>query len=143
MPSIVSNRQTEAVLRTVLEAEGYALSPKRAQGENGTDVLALRGEERFDIEVIGFKSNAPTRSSDFYQVFFRAVSRLDSGATACVVALPTRFGRGLPRRASQHAVAWERIGNAFPELQIWLVDTDAGSIERTGWCDWLAEPGGR
>lgn len=137
MPSIISNKQTEAALRTVLEAEGYALSAERSKGETGTDVVASRGGERIHIEVIGFKSNPPTRSLDFSQVFFRAVSRLNLGATACVMALPARFGRGLPRRVSQYTVAWERIANAFPELQIWLVDTDAGAIERTSWSDWL------
>lgn len=137
MPSIVPNRQTEAVLRGVLEREGYTLSAERADGETGTDVLASRGEERLHIEVIGFKSSPPARSSDFFQVFFRAVSRLNLGATACVMALPARFGRGLPQRVGQYAVAWERIGKAFPELQIWLVDTDNRSIERTDWSDWL------
>lgn len=137
MPSIPSNQQTETVLRTVLEAEGYALSAPRPYGGTGTDVVASRGEERFHIEVIGFKSSPPTRSSDFYQVFFRAVSRLDLGATACVMALPARFGSGLPSRVAHYSVAWERIGNVFPELQIWLVDTDAGAIERTSWSDWL------
>ena len=137
MPSIPSNKQTETVLRTVLETEGYALSAEQANGANGTDVIAARGEERLHIEVIGFKSNPPTRSLDFFQVFFRAVSRLDLDATACVMALPARFGDGLPKRVSQYTVAWERIANAFPELQIWLVDTDAGAIARTSWSDWL------
>ena len=137
MPSIPSNKQTETVLRTVLEAEGYTLSAQRPYGGTGTDVVASRGEERFHIEVIGFKSSPPARSLDFFQVFFRAVSRLNLGASACVMALPARFGGGLPRRVSQYTVAWERIANAFPELQIWLVDTDAGAIERTNWSDWL------
>ena len=137
MPSDPTNKQTETVLRTVLEAEGYALSAWRPHGGTGTDVVASRGEERLHIEVIGFKSSPPARSLDFFQMFFQAVSRLDLNATACVMALPARFERGLPQRVSQHAVAWQRIADAFPELQIWLVDTDAGAIERTDWSDWL------
>ena len=137
MPSNPTNKQTETVLRAVLEAEGYALSDERPYGGTGTDVVASRGEERLHIEVIGFKSSPPARSSDFFQVFFRAVSRLNLNATTCVMALPARFEQGLPRRVSQYTVAWERIAKAFPELQIWLVDTDAGAIERTGWSDWL------
>ena len=138
MPSIVSNKMTETVLRAALEADGYQLNPARSDGETGTDILASRGDEQLHIEVIGFKSSPPARSLDFYQVFFRAVSRLNLGATNCVIALPMRFGRGLPQRVAQYRVAWERIGSAFPELQIWLVDTDSHAIERSRWSDWLS-----
>jgi hypothetical protein len=69
-------------------------------------------------------------------VFFRAVSRLQLDATACVIALPSRFGMGLPQRAKAIGIAWRRIGKAFPELKIWLVDTSARSIQRTEWDSW-------
>lgn len=34
-------------------------------------------------------------------------------------------------------VAWARIGDAFPELQIWLVDVDEPSYTKTTWNEWL------
>ena len=74
---------------------------------------------------------------DFYQVFFRAVSRLNLGATKCVMAMPNEFGRGLTSRVNQHRVAWIRIGEVFPELEIWLVDVTKGEIERLQWGDAL------
>ena len=46
-----------------------------------------------------FKESTPARAKDFYESFFRAVSRLHHGATHCVIALPARFGKGLPQRA--------------------------------------------
>jgi hypothetical protein len=103
------------------------------------DIEARRGTVTLAIEVIGFKSSPPERAKDFYQVFFRAVSRLNDGATRCVIALPIRFSQGLPARANQHRVAWSRIAVAFPELEIWLVDTDKQSYEISKWGRWLEE----
>lgn len=137
MPSIVKNSAAEKCLREILEREGYVLSPELGPGQTGVDIVAERNGSQIHIEVIGHKSSGPARAKDFYEVFFRAVSRLKDGATECVIALPDLAVRGLPARARQYGVAWYRIGDAFPELQIWLVDIDAKKYEKTTWNQWL------
>ena len=137
MPALVTSASVEECLRRCLVSKGYTLNRVRGYGETGVDVEARRGAEIVAIEVIGFKSSPPARAKDFYEVFFRAVSRLNGGATHCVIALPNRFGQGLPARAGPHRVAWNRIGTAFPELQIWLVNPGADSYETSTWCSWL------
>jgi hypothetical protein len=136
MAAIVTGKEVEAVVRTVLAQEGYKTSVERGYGETGTDIIAKKKSELLHIEAIAFKSSPPARARDFYEVFFRAVSRLDDGVTASVIALPSRFGMGLPQRAKAIGRAWGRIGTAFPELKIWLVDTYDGSIVRTEWNSW-------
>jgi len=56
-----------------------------------------------------------------------------------VMALPSRFGRGLRQRARQYGIAWERIARAFPELSIWLVDVEGETYQRHSWGEWLVE----
>lgn len=134
----ISNSLAERTLRNCLEKEGYKLSPERGYGETGVDIIASKNDEIVHIEVIGFKDSPPARTKDFYQAFFQAVSRLKDGARHCVIALPYRFKRGLPQRARQYGIAWKRIGDAFPELEIWIVKCDEpASYERTTWTEWL------
>lgn len=135
----VKNSECESCLRKLLINEGFKLSLQRASGETGVDILASKNNEDLHIEVIGYKKTGPARAKDFYEIFFRAVSRLNNGAQNCVIALPKQFGVGLPARAGQHRVAWERIGKAFPELEIWLVDVDKGSYKKTSWVYWLGK----
>lgn len=137
MPSSVTNYQTEECLRTILNIEGYRLSETLPPGGLGCDIIAKKGRKTIHIEVIGFKDQGPSRSLDFYQVFFRAISRIKDGAKHCVIAAPKRFGNGLQQRASQYGEAWERIGHSFPELEIWLVDVDTISYKETSWNSWL------
>ena len=137
MPAIVSSKDVEATLRTGLAREGYKTSAERGYGETGTDIVAERGKEVIHIEAISFKQSPPARAKDFYEAFFRAISRIQLDATVCVIALPSRFGMGLPQRAKAIGKAWERIGQAFPELEIWLVDTTEGTINRTKWNNWV------
>lgn len=73
------------------------------------------------------------KSQGFYEGFFRAVSRLNDGATRCVLALSNKAETGLPQRAKQHRMAWLRIAEAFPELEIWLVDTKLKTYKRKTW----------
>jgi hypothetical protein len=136
MAALVTGKEVETVVRTVLAREGYKTSGERGYGETGTDIIAERKDELLHIEAIAFKSSPPARAKDFYEAFFRAVSRLDDGVTGCVIALPSRFGMGLTQRAKAIGPAWRRIGKAFPELKIWLVDTSGGSLERTEWSSW-------
>jgi hypothetical protein len=139
MAQLVRSNDVDRCLRTCLETEGYRLSTPRKNGETGVDLIAEKGQDEHFIEVIGFREFPPARSKDFYEVYFRAVSRLVDGAKSLVIALPQRFGEGLARRASHYGEAWRRIGNAFPELEIWLVDCEHPcSYKRTGWNDWLA-----
>lgn len=137
MQKPIKNSECESCLRELLIDDGFKLSPQRASGETGVDILAFKNNEDWHIEVIGYKKSGPARAKDFYEVFFRAVSRLNDGAQNCVIALPKQFGVGLPARAGHHRVAWERIGKAFPELEFWLVDVDKGSYEKTSWGYWL------
>jgi hypothetical protein len=136
MPA-VSNHDTEICLRTILSNEGYQLSPMRNHGETGVDIIAKKDNEKLHFEVIGYKSRGPTRAKDFYEVFFRAISRLKDGAVRCVIAMPNFAERGLPARANQYGIAWKRIGKAFPEIEIWLVDIENQIYRQTKWNDWL------
>jgi hypothetical protein len=136
MAALISAKDVETVLRAALAREGYEVSKERGYGETGSDITAQKGIENLHIEAIAFKQSPPARAKDFYEVFFRAVSRLQNGATLCVIALPSRFGMGLPQRAKAIGPAWCRIGDSFPELEIWLVDTSDGSIKRSDWNSW-------
>jgi hypothetical protein len=138
MPALISAKVVEKVLRDSLLHDGYDIERERMHGETGADIIAQKGTEKLCIEVIAFKSSPPARSRDFYEVFFRAVSRLKDEATLCVIALPIRFRDGLPQRVNAIGLAWRRIGVSFPELKIWLVDTSEGSITRTDWNSWYA-----
>jgi hypothetical protein len=140
MAALISGKEVEAVVRASLESQGYKVSAGRGHGETGTDILAQRGDDTLHIEAIAFKRSPPARAKDFYEVFFRAVSRIEIGATRCVIALPARFGMGLHQRASAIGCAWVRIGVAFPELSIWLVDTAERSIRETSWNNWNDKP---
>jgi hypothetical protein len=133
MAALISAKDVETVLRAALTREGYEISKQRGCGETGTDIIAHRGSENLHIEAVAFKQSPPARAKDFYEVFFRAVSRLQNAATLCVIALPSRFGMGLAQRAKAIGPAWCRSGDSFPELKIWLVDTIEGSIKRTDW----------
>ena len=136
MPSIISNNDAETCLREIMESEGFNLSPERKHGETGVDVIASQNNEIFHIEVIGYKSSGPARAKDFYESFFRVISRIKDGAKKCVIAMPINAKVGLPARANQYGVAWGRIGFAFPELEIWLIDTEKRIIEKSTWSEW-------
>ena len=136
MPAVVSNSEVEDCLRSLLEVEGFGLSSRRSHGQTSVDIKATRGEEVYYIESIGYKESGAARAKDFYEAFFRAVSRLKDGAKHCVIALSARAEVGLPARAKQHGVAWLRIADAFPELEIWLVNTSSRMYKRTSWREW-------
>lgn len=137
MPSLIPCTATESALRRALLRDGYRLSQIRGNGENGVDILATKGKRSIHIEVIGFKSSGAARSRDFFQSFFRAISRTKEGASRCAIALPNRWRNGLPSRARQYGEAWGRLGQAFPEVEIWLVDQTAESYTVSKWNDWL------
>ena len=113
------------------------MSSQRTNGETGVDILATRKRSKLYIEVIAHKSSPPARSKDFYESFFRVVSRIKDGAGRCVIAMSSHAERGLPARAKQYGEAWIRIGDAFPELEIWLVDPVQSAYTKTRWNDWF------
>lgn len=137
MPALISNADVEATLRSILAAEGLHLSPRRSNGQTGVDIIATSATQSWHIECIGYKSSGSARAKDFYESFFRIVSRLNDGANHLVLALAKRAEVGLPARARQHKIAWERIAVTFPELEIWLVDTEARAVAKRGWREWL------
>lgn len=139
MSQKIKNDDVEKSLRKMLEDYDYKLSKPKNWGDTGVDILATKDGETFHIEVIGYKSSGPARAKDFYEIFFRAVSRLNDGATHCVIALPNLFEKGLSQRAKQHEIAWKRIGDAFPELDIWLIDVENKGYKKTKWKSWLKE----
>ena len=139
MPKVQSNL-VEKCLRDLLTERNYKMNETRDKGETGVDIEARKGDNIYHIEVISYKQKGPARSKDFFQVFFRAISRLNDGATHCVIALPSEFEKGLPMRVKQYKIAWERIGNVFPELEIWLIDPESKKCKRTKWIEWLDTP---
>ncbi len=136
MAALVTSREVEYAVRDVLTERGYELSIARNHGETGADIVAKKGDDVILVEAIAFKSSPPARAKDFYESFFRAVSRIAPTKALCAIALPARFGMGLHQRARAIGIAWKRIGTAFPELKIWLVDTENGSINQTSWNSW-------
>ncbi len=131
----------DSVLREVLPEQGYKVkNPPRKKGETGADIIAEKDGVTVAIECIGFQDVPPLRSKQFFEIFFRAVSRLKDGAQRCVMALPARFGRGLSMRARHYGEAWKRIGEAFPELEIWLVDVRKKDYKVHKWNDWPEPP---
>ncbi len=138
MPALVSAQAVENALRAILIQDGYDITGPRGHGENGPDIIATKQNRSIHIEAIAFKTSPPARSKDFYEAFFRAVSRLQLKPNVCAIALPQRFGAGLPQRAKAIGKAWQRIGKAFPELEIWLVDTEKQTCSKTTWKKWLS-----
>ena len=138
MAQSISTDDMGRALRRCLKSEGYRLSARKIHGATGVDLIAHKGNKKHFIEIIGFQETGSIRSRQFYEIFFRSISRLKDGAQSVVIALPKRFGSGLNRRASQYGKAWKRIGNAFPELAIWLVDCEQPySYESSKWNSWL------
>ena len=138
MGVLIHAEDIELALKNHLERNGYIVKLKAPiNGQTGVDMFASKERERLYIETISFKPSPPERSRQFYECFFRAISRLRFGATKCVMALPHRFGKGLKQRASNYGASWSRLGAAFPELEIWLVDPQTEGVSRTAWNDWL------
>ena len=107
----VTGEKVESVLCQLLPRQGYKLLNKpRKSGETGADIITQKGDIRVSIECIGFQEVAPLRSKQFYEVFFRAISRLKNGTSRCVIALPIRFKNGMNQRAEHYGEAWKRRG---------------------------------
>ena len=134
MGKSVKGTAVEKVIRSHLLAKGYSVSHPRGRGETGVDIEGKKDGSRYLVEAIGFQDNPPVRSREFYEAFFRVVSRdRDEDSDVLVMGLPKRFKRGMRQRMQQYPVAWGKLGRAFPNLQIWYVDTESGSVEEHSW----------
>lgn len=136
----VANEAVVDALRVGLQKQGYKVSPRRPFGAHGADVVAEKDGEKVVAEVIGYKASGPARRSDFAVAFWVAIGRVDDYPDAkVVIALPSQFERGLGARLDSRRGAWERIGKAFPELEIWLVDVLGQDYKRCPWMQLLSE----
>lgn len=134
---LVSAGEVEKIVRAHLTQQGYSLTnAQRKHGETGCDVIAAREGARVFVEVIGFQSVPSIRSREFYECFFRVISR-DQGKPndRLVMALPKRFADGMKKRQQHYGLAWEKIGTAFPNLEIWYVDVNGCSVDERPWAD--------
>jgi len=134
MAKLVQAKDVEQLVRRHLKEEGCTLSLPKKRGETGADITARCGKSTRFVEVIGFQSHPPTRSREFYEAFFRVISRdRDNPDDALVLALPKRFKDGMRQRKQQYPIAWEKLGKAFPNLRFWYVDTQSNIVEEYPW----------
>ncbi len=134
MPELITASEVEQVIRKYLEGDGCNMSSSRKWGETGADIIATRGKSTWYVEVIGFHSNKSIRSRKFYEAFFRVVSRdRDNPNDMLIIGLPVRFKDGMRRRRNQYPVAWDKLGEAFPNLQVWYADTERKTVEKYPW----------
>jgi hypothetical protein len=135
-----TNTEIESCLRELLIEEGYKLNSKKGLAKLGPDIKAAIGDENWYIEVIGYTESGIERVGDFYEAFFRAISRLNNkDCKHCIIAIPFITKKILPIRAKIYKVAWERIANVFPELELWLVDMENKKYQKTSWISWLKQ----
>lgn len=106
----------------------------------GPDLIVNKDNKKYYIEAIGFKETGKGRNqSNFWKAFAQAISRLNPNSKwgkpdNIVIALPDRFKDGWSQRVKIHGKEiWQRIGGAFPELEIWFVGEY--SIEYYSWND--------
>lgn len=138
MSSTITKIETENCLRELLKQEGYKLSSKIGLAKLGPDIKAAKNNENLYIEAIGFKESNIERVKDFYEAFFKAISRLNNkDCSHIIIAIPESLRKILPIRAKIYKVAWERIAKIFPELEIWLVDLENKKYQKTSWIYWL------
>ena len=139
MSSSITKIEVGSCLRELLADEGYKLGKKPGLGKLSSDIKAKKDNQDWYIEVIGFEESGIERVQDFYQAFFQAVSRLNNkDCKHIVIAMPEIARKILPIRAKIYKVAWERIAQVFPELEIWLVDVENKKYQKTSWIYWLA-----
>jgi hypothetical protein len=134
MAKLEKSLEVERVVRKYLEDKGCALSPYKRRGETGPDIKATCGKSTWFVEVIGFQEVPPVRSREFYEAFFRVISRdRNDPEDILVLALPRRFKDGMKQRVRNYPVAWDKLGRAFPNLKVWYVDTEQGTVEEYAW----------
>jgi len=135
MAKTVEAAAVEKVIRKYLEIKGCTLSPPKKRGETGPDIVAENDRSTYFVEVIGFQEVPPIRSREFYEAFFRVISRDRDNIANDILALglPKRFKDGMRQRKQQYPKAWEKLGRAFPNLRLWYVDTELDTVEEYPW----------
>jgi hypothetical protein len=135
MAKTVEAKAVEKAIRRYLEAKGYVLSPPKGHGQTGPDIVARHKMSTYFVEIIGFQEVPSIRSREFYEAFFRVISRdRDNPADdVLVLALPKRFKDGMRQRKQQYPKAWEKLGKTFSNLWLWYVDTELNVIEEYPW----------
>ena len=135
MAKVVEAEAVEKVIREYLEAKGYKLSPPKRRGQTGPDIVARHNKSTYFVEIIGFQEVPSIRSREFYEAFFRVISRdRDNPADdVLVLGLPKRFKDGMRQRKQQYSIAWEKLGKTFSNLWLWYVDTELNGIEEYPW----------
>lgn len=137
MAKLLEAEVIEKVIRKYLELKGCTMSPSKTRGQIGPDIVAKRNNYTWFIEVIGFQEAPPIRSREFYEAFFRVISR-DRGKPnndILVLGLSRRFKAGMKQRMNQYPVAWRKLGEAFPNLCIWYVDHENNKVEECPWSE--------
>lgn len=130
----VANEAVVDALRDALQKNGYSVLPKRPFGAQGVGIVAQKGDEKVVAEVIGYKLAGPSRRTDFAVAFWAAIGRADQYPnTKVAIALPSQFKQGFGARLDSRRGAWKRIGEAFPDLEIWFVDVMLQKYERCPW----------
>ena len=137
MKRTVESNKVDKTLRELLKDRGYQLNKPRKNGEWGADIIALKNETILYFEVIGHKADPKARTADFYTVFFRALARLNDGAKKCIIAVPVLSKKSIMNRVNYIRTAWKKISEAFPELEIWLVDVENKKYKKTSWIEWI------
>jgi hypothetical protein len=136
----IKKSEIEDTLRNLLEDEGYKLNKKTGLEKLGSDIKASMDDKDWYIEIIQNQESGVERIQNFFQAFFQALSRLNNkGCKHIVIAMPQNMRKILPVRAKIYKVAWKRIAEAFPELEIWLVDTETKKYQKTSWIYWLKQ----
>jgi hypothetical protein len=130
----------EKVIEWIIQQIGQdSVIPNNNLRDNrGPDLkLSINGLTYY-FEAIQFNvTNKGKNQSDFWKAFAQSLSRLNPASpwrktNIVVIALPYKFEEGWKSRVDIHGKdVWHRIGDAFPELEIWFVSPS--SIKRYTW----------
>ncbi len=118
------------IIRDFFGENNCRLPPKSAADNRGPDLILETNGLTYYIEAIAFNEKKGKNQSDFWKAYAQAISRLNRESNwgkpdKIVIAHPEEFKRGWKSRVEIHGKdVWCRIGNAFPELEIWFVKTD-------------------
>ncbi|MDO8734005.1 MAG: hypothetical protein Q7K21_02455, partial [Elusimicrobiota bacterium] len=95
----ITSHEVESAVRKYLKGKHYKISPSRKHGETGADIVATKGQTKLFIEVIGYNTKPPIKSREFYESFFRIISRDENDKEhKLIIALPIKFLNGMKQR---------------------------------------------
>jgi hypothetical protein len=136
----VTTRDAQETLEAWFRTAGHQVLANNARGDRpGPDYVVQVGERRVAVEVIGHKHNGVSRTNDFRSAFFQLLTRLDDPAGTpgrLALAMPIVHVRGSRDRRTGMNAAWERIGEAFPELEVWYLDMRKRDVYPVTWADY-------